>query len=135
MHKADNLNHHPVPLSRNLGTLTFWNPLGHSRPVTGLLYLLIYVHLLVCYLNKLQTARCNDKDYCGRSQKFQELFFCNVHCSMHTPLVKNQQSVQIKRLILRSQKNAINSTLREYLWLSEGGHLLRLHSARRQKVW
>ena len=31
--------HHPVPLSRNLGTLTSWNPLGHSRPVTGLLYL------------------------------------------------------------------------------------------------
>jgi len=25
-----------VPLSRNLGTLTFWKPLGHSRPVTGL---------------------------------------------------------------------------------------------------
>jgi hypothetical protein len=32
--------HHPVPLSRNLGTLTSWNPLGHSRPVTRLLYLL-----------------------------------------------------------------------------------------------
>ena len=32
--------HHSVPLSRNLGTLTSWNPLGHSRPVTGLLYLL-----------------------------------------------------------------------------------------------
>jgi hypothetical protein len=32
--------HHPVPLSWNLGTLTSWNPLGHSRPVTGLLYLL-----------------------------------------------------------------------------------------------
>ena len=30
---------HPVPLSWNLGTLTSWNPLGHSRPVTGLLYL------------------------------------------------------------------------------------------------
>ena len=28
-----------MPLSRNLGTLTFWNPLGHSRPVTGLIYL------------------------------------------------------------------------------------------------
>jgi len=26
-------------LSRNLGTLTSWNPLGHSRPVMGLLYL------------------------------------------------------------------------------------------------
>ena len=31
--------HFPVPLSWNLGTLTSWNPLGHSRPVTGLLYL------------------------------------------------------------------------------------------------
>jgi len=28
--------HHPVPLSRNLGTLTSWNPLGHSGPVTRL---------------------------------------------------------------------------------------------------
>jgi len=27
-----------VPLSCNLGTLTSQNPLGHSRPVTGLLY-------------------------------------------------------------------------------------------------
>ena len=31
--------HLPVRLSWNLGTLTSWNPLGHSRPVTGLLYL------------------------------------------------------------------------------------------------
>jgi len=30
--------HHPVPLSRNLGTLTFWNPLGLSRQIMGLLY-------------------------------------------------------------------------------------------------
>ena len=28
-----------MPLAWNLGTLTSWNPLGHSRPVTGLLYL------------------------------------------------------------------------------------------------
>ena len=28
-----------MPLSWNLGTLTSWNPLDHSRPVTGLLYL------------------------------------------------------------------------------------------------
>ena len=28
-----------MPLSWNLGTLTSWNPLGHSKPVTGLLYL------------------------------------------------------------------------------------------------
>ena len=31
--------HHPGPLSRNLGVLTSWNPLGLSRPVMGLLYL------------------------------------------------------------------------------------------------
>ena len=30
--------HQPVPLSCNLGTLNSWKSLGHSRPVTGLLY-------------------------------------------------------------------------------------------------
>jgi len=30
--------HHPVLLSRNLGTLTSWNPLGLSRPVMGLFF-------------------------------------------------------------------------------------------------
>jgi len=34
--------HHPVPLLRNLGTLTSWNTLGPSGPVTGLLYLYLY---------------------------------------------------------------------------------------------
>jgi len=33
-----------MPLSWNLGTLTSWNPLGHFRPVTGLIYLLFFVH-------------------------------------------------------------------------------------------
>ena len=31
----------------------------------------IYVHLLVCYLNILQNARCNDKDDHGRVSIFQ----------------------------------------------------------------
>ena len=34
--------HNTVPLSRNLGTSTSWNPLGPSGPVTGLLYLYFY---------------------------------------------------------------------------------------------
>jgi hypothetical protein len=38
------LHHHPVPLSCNLGTLTSWNPLGHSRSVTGLLYLYLFIY-------------------------------------------------------------------------------------------
>ena len=33
--------HHPVPLSWNLGTLTSWNPLGHSGPVMGLIHLFL----------------------------------------------------------------------------------------------
>jgi hypothetical protein len=41
--KAKQPYHHPVPLSCNLGTSTSWNPLGHSRPVTGLLY-----HFYLC---------------------------------------------------------------------------------------
>ena len=51
--------HHPVPLSWNLGTLTSWNPLGLSRPVTGLLYLFallcmtvhIYYIISICALS------------------------------------------------------------------------------------
>jgi len=40
--------HHPVPLSRNLGTLISWNPLGLPGPVTGLLYCmqLQYINIL-----------------------------------------------------------------------------------------
>ena len=42
--------HHPVPLSRNLGTLTSWNPLGLSRPVTGLIFLQYIVQYAVFML-------------------------------------------------------------------------------------
>jgi len=37
--------HHPVPLSRNLGTLTSWNPLGLSRPLMGLIYLFTFLQI------------------------------------------------------------------------------------------
>jgi len=39
--------HHPVRLSRNLGALTSWNPLGLSKPVMGLLYLYIHVYIYI----------------------------------------------------------------------------------------
>ena len=37
------------------------------------IYIYIYMHLLVCYLNKLQNARCNDKDakFCFSSETDQ----------------------------------------------------------------
>jgi len=50
--------HNPVPLSRNLGTLTSWNPLGLSRPVTGMLYLYLYLQtLIICTLHLVKTQR------------------------------------------------------------------------------
>ena len=39
--RADNLTTFMCRLSRNMGTSTSWNSLGLSRPVMGLLYLLI----------------------------------------------------------------------------------------------
>ena len=39
--------HLPVQLSWNLGTSTSWNPLGHSRPVTGLIYLHLPLPILI----------------------------------------------------------------------------------------
>jgi hypothetical protein len=32
-------------LSQNLVTLTSWNPLGHYRPVKGVLYIYLYLNL------------------------------------------------------------------------------------------
>jgi len=39
---ADNLPTFVFRLPRNLGASTYWNPLGLSKPVMGLLYLLPY---------------------------------------------------------------------------------------------
>jgi len=54
-------------LSRNLGALTSWNPLGHSRPVTGLLYLyLLPIHKLktIRKINKFTISDFIDKLSC-----------------------------------------------------------------------
>jgi len=53
--KADNLPP-SCALSRNLGTLTSWNPLGPSEPVTGLLYIYLRISEEIpvrCYVLRL----------------------------------------------------------------------------------
>jgi len=50
--------HHPVPLSRNLGALTSWNPLGLIRPVMGLIY------LLHCHINWNEYADPQETSSC-----------------------------------------------------------------------
>ena len=39
-----------MPLSCNLGTLNSWNPLGHYRPVTGLIYPYVYMYVLCIFV-------------------------------------------------------------------------------------
>jgi len=46
-----------VLLSCNLGILTSWNPLGHSSPVMGLLY------LFVNWCNDSRTVRASINSY------------------------------------------------------------------------
>ena len=58
--------HHPVPLSWNLGTLTYWNPLGHSRPVTGLLYLYLYKWAIRCRNLRMYLHNSEGKRDMGR---------------------------------------------------------------------
>jgi hypothetical protein len=59
--------HHPVLLSWNLGTLTSCNPLGHSRPVMGLLYLyLLHVqYVLWCIWQCTHTVCSEHKPQCA----------------------------------------------------------------------
>ena len=56
--------HHTVPLSRNLGTLTSWNPLGLSRPVMGLIYIFLpYYYYYYYYYYKIDSfINPNDSD-------------------------------------------------------------------------
>ena len=61
---TDNLTTILCRLSRNLGTLTFWNPLGHCRPVTGLIYLHFTAFKFVLdrywyYLYSLEIHNCD----------------------------------------------------------------------------
>jgi len=56
----DNVPPSSLPLSRNLGALTSWNPLGLSRPVMGLLYL--YVVRLVDSWNELRVGGFGPSD-------------------------------------------------------------------------
>ena len=58
----------------------------------------IYVHLLVCYLNKLQNARCNDKDvqplFVKDAKRREKLtFFVEIQttCEHKLPIFQRQE--------------------------------------------
>jgi len=78
--------HHPVPLSRNMGTLTFWNPLGHSKSITGLLYL----YLLV---TKLEQRLC--------LRRFSIVLSLHLHLSKrpYHDLFSNMVTVSFRNLL------------------------------------
>jgi len=64
--------HNPVPLSRNLGNLTSWNPLGLFRHVMGLFYLYYQdtddnssVNLQnFCWMTRIWYLYLNKKTHC-----------------------------------------------------------------------
>jgi len=68
-----------MPLSWNLGTLTSWNPLGYSRPVTGLIYLLPIGYSITELL--YNTAGCTI------------LFHCSLHLCRQSSRNFEQQHV------------------------------------------
>ena len=79
--------HHPVPLSCNLGTLTSWNPLGHSRPVMGLLYLYC-VHAVQLATHPILTCW----DCVMKKQSLCAVRLAGFSPRTGVPLFKNQKS-------------------------------------------
>jgi len=55
--------HHPVLLSRNLGTLISWNHLGPSGPVNGLFYVLPFTDVLVHYSGRANKSAISKAFY------------------------------------------------------------------------
>jgi hypothetical protein len=100
-----------VPLSCYLGTLTSWNPLGHSRPVTGLLHLYLY-HLKIvlkqkCYKflkNQFKKKIQKIKSYNSKIQN--ELNF-GLSAVLHTDVTEIQK--QTNKQKQKQQKQTTNS--------------------------
>ena len=72
--------HHLVPLSWHLGTLTSWNPLGHSRPVTGLIYLL---------LPSVETSGLTTWKRLFSTKQFERKILKEEHSTLTTLLLQN----------------------------------------------
>ena len=80
-----------MPLSRNLETLTSWNPLGMSRPVTGLLYLYpIIVQFLEQTLHHYFAARNMIISNAPLNFRTTTMPSPSPHCSRHCPLQHSQ---------------------------------------------
>ena len=69
--------HYPVLLLWNLRTLTSWNPLGHSRPVKGLIYLYLFIQYS-CICLKAVCAYCVRDIRWYSNPHLQFVFF--FHC-------------------------------------------------------
>jgi len=65
--------HHPVPLSRNLVTLTSWNAMGLLGTLMGLIHLLlldVFTHFHVTYTWLLHATAFWQRLCCGYSSSF-----------------------------------------------------------------
>ena len=92
--------HRPVPLSRNLGNLTSWNPLGHSRPVTGLIYL--YLSLLTVHRSKMLICNILNNYSIILSMTYKQYI---VRISEIYKSVKNSVAFSILKIFVCRTKN------------------------------
>ena len=103
MRRADNLTTFMWRMSWNIGTSTSWNPLGLSRPVMGLLYLLHYqpvglgiVHVL-CFLCGRNWFAC----LCAWFRLVARRLFClRPKIANHAPVSKQPVAVEFCTMLM-----------------------------------
>jgi hypothetical protein len=114
-----------VPLSLNLGTLYSWNPLGHSRTVTGLLYLLSYKLVFLLQVSTTLVAINKEVPYkgwiyrditkiCELKHRCKILSFKNIGFKIH---IKTQDTDELFVKIHYCVHN--DPKLDHTLWLSQ----------------
>ena len=104
-----------MPLSCNLGTLTSWNRLGHSRPATGLLYLFygaqcVTFHNYFCwsraFISSLKILRIG----CNRN-KFVYFFLGNSPASeFYMPTFRNTLFHLHRRIGIKMKQTECSET-------------------------
>jgi hypothetical protein len=117
---ADNLTTILVPLSRNLGTLTSWNPLDHPRLVTGLLYLALprtFTRNLKFTRNRSSLSSASDAMYRAYS-------YCARICTARILLTPNNTNKTEQ--IIHAQNTTVTSILSTPTWVRSWSFLYPL---------
>ena len=104
-----------MPLSWNLGTLTSWNPLGHSRPVKGLLYLYLFTETLVVRTRFNVTLYVQCLSCCKWELVPDDIFVGEVERRMYSKQeMCNKEQLRLQSIVMLYLSN-MDSTV--YHWM------------------